>query len=160
MLLRSHLTLYGKTKPRMLFGTKSDLKLIPENRKNVRKRLQEWGHFSRGLKSQVSPHGGARVGGPRAPHGATAVPKVHPETPKISKTIQNNLTKKESRRRRRLCTKKDQVRHPWNMKNRAGAHTGARFAHVAWHEKTYEKRCQSVIKDNARRLQNAQKKRG
>ena len=111
-------------------------------------------------KSQVLYHGEACVVGPRAPHGAIAVPKVHPETPKISKTIQNNLTKKESRRRRRLCTKKDQGRHPWNMQNRAGAYTGARFAHVASHEKTYETWCQLVPTNNAGKQKNRRKNVG
>ena len=47
-------------------------------------------------KSQVLPHGEARAGAPRAPHGATAAPKEHPETPKISKKMQTYVTKKES----------------------------------------------------------------
>ena len=34
------------------------------------------------------------MGGPRAPHGAIAVPKVHPETAKISKTMQKTTQKR------------------------------------------------------------------
>ena len=38
-------------------------------------------------KSQVLPYGEARAGVPRAPHGAKAARKVHPETLKVSETM-------------------------------------------------------------------------
>ena len=74
-------------KTRRLFGIKSELKLALESRKKHKKRAQGMRTVLERPKSQVLPHGEARAGVPRAPHGATAARKVHPETLKISETM-------------------------------------------------------------------------
>ena len=113
-------------------------------------------------KSQVAPHGEARAGAPRAPHGATAAPKEHPETPKISKTKNDanlcnkkgiNMTAKVMHEKRPGETPSKHEKSCWRL------HGSTICTCCIAQEKT-EKGCHFAPKGNAHRPQKPQKKRG